>query len=239
MCSDNCIGGCTSTCTGSCIGTCTSGCSGLSLDENRTSEKINGEYVSADDYNGLVDEITNGKQTRGLGNDAPPKVDPGEEITQKDLIDLQESIDYTIRYAAKTRYDFIALANTGRPVTQVYNQVRQVAVDLDTQQRCITCSSACRQECSYNCYQLCGDGCSNACLGCTWGCTHSCGSDCTNSCYNQCSMSCSTSCSGNCGASACTAECKSANCTGNCYTTCANSCKNACSGSCSGSIANK
>lgn len=156
--------------------------------------KTNNDYVAANDYNELVDEISNAKNSRGLGTGTASKVSKGQEITQAHLTNLQDTTKNTIRYGSKTEYNFAAPSSSGPPLASLYNQVREVVVDLNTNQRCVACSSSCRETCSYNCYTPCGSGCSSVCTGCSEGCENACGSNCVNACQNSCSNACSTSC---------------------------------------------
>jgi hypothetical protein len=165
-------------------------------------DKNNNDYISAQDYNELCNEIGSAKSSRGLGSTKPSPVNPGDAITQSHITALQDSVNNTVRYGSQTRYSFNNQQTSGPPLALLYNQVRQVVVDLQTNQCCVTCANACRQGCSINCYANCGSGCSTGCSGCytsctgCGGCTGSCGTGCTGcgACSGGCGSGCTTGC---------------------------------------------
>jgi hypothetical protein len=181
---------------------------------------VSNDYISRDDFNALCNELATAKGNRGLENTKPEEVMAGQVVTKSHIASLQNFVRQTIRYREATSYPFENISNVERPLIKLYNEVKQVITDLDTNQRCVNCSNVCREICSVGCYSTCGSGCSDSCVGgCdNDNCTENCGHGCTNLCYLN----------------SCISGCKSGNCIGNCYSTCANSCSSACKGGCSG-----
>ena len=199
------------------------------------------------------------------GNDANGTVDidticpdivSGQEVSVKDLVKLRSLTKNLVLYTTgveddpdnpgekklktvngkfDSTYDFLNENVISKPLAALYNEVRQVVVDMKNGAPCVECSTSCKTGCGSTCYSSCfiqcgADNCKNACAG-----SSACSNSCTTSCHNE---TCASECEATCGNGACKQRCSAAcgkdacgvnACTITCGQTChTDSCMNTC-----------
>ena len=188
-----------------------------------------------------------------------PDVEAGQEVSVQDIVKLRKLTKNLVLYenAIKTnettgeqelkldasgkpnsKYDFLNENVVSKPLAALYNEVRQVAVDMKNGAPCVSCSTNCKTGCGQTCYTSChyqcaAANCKSACGG-TSGCTNSCSTNCHNeTCSQECEASCGfgackQQCSAACGRNACGVNACTITCGGTCIGTCMTGCKSAC-----------
>ena len=123
------------------------------------------DYISADQYNKLVTDIATVLDKRGYtANSRPANVTQGGTVEFSDIIALRNYVSNVINYKngsndsdANFPYD----GQTSVPMAKLYNEVRQVLVDMNGNAGCIHCTNSCRQGCAANCYTSRDVSCEN------------------------------------------------------------------------------
>ena len=188
-----------------------------------------------------------------------PDVVAGQEVSVKDLVKLRSLTKNLVLYTTgveddpdnpgekrlkivngkpDSTYDFLNESLISKPLAALYNEVRQVVVDMKNGAPCVECSTSCRTGCGQTCYNSCfiqcgSDNCKNACMG-----TSACSNSCLTTCHNE---TCASECEATCGNGACKQRCSAAcgkdacgvnACTITCGQTCSGTCVNDCTSSC-------
>ena len=188
-----------------------------------------------------------------------PDVEAGQEVSVQDIVKLRKLTKNLVLYenAIKTnettgeqelkldasgkpnsKYDFLNENVVSKPLAALYNEVRQVAVDMKNGAPCVSCSTNCKTGCGQTCYTGChfqcaAANCKSACGG-TSGCTNSCSTNCHNeTCSQECEATCGygackQQCSAACGRDACGVNACTITCGGTCIGTCMTGCKSSC-----------
>ena len=113
------------------------------------------DFVSVDQYNKLLTDAVNAASSRGITSKSTSgkTKTAGDIITVADMTTLRDFVAGVVGYANGTDYPFVA--STSTPIAKIYNEVRQVVVDMNNNAGCIMCSSSCKQGCSTNCKNKC------------------------------------------------------------------------------------
>ena len=221
------------------------------------------DYISVDAFNKLKTDIVNVAESRGMmvNNNGtikntltnanvtvPANKTAGEKVLLSDVTDLQKLAKDTVAYhkgstsynadnsVKSSSYTYKNPVTMGKPLALLYNEVRQVVVDMYSGAGCAnSCSTSCKSGCSQTCYNACTTGCTDG------NCVGSCGTTCTSSCSSSCSSSCGSNCTSSCTGSGCTMSCGnscSSSCGSNCSTTCITTCSGGCINSCNNTCGN-
>lgn len=161
------------------------------------------DYISADQYNKLVSDIVSVASARGITISATPSTKAsGDPVSLADILALQNLTNNTIRYyrasdgttanSDTTKYPFHSPATVVKPMALLFNEVRQVMVDMYSGAGCVQCSNACRVDCSVTCTTATSE--SSTSCGAT--CAQSCSATCVGSCFTTCSNGCGSGCIG-------------------------------------------
>lgn len=211
------------------------------------------EYVSADAYNKLKEDILVVGKARGMIDNnnvntttgkpilIPADKTAGDIVKLQDIVELQNVSRRTIAYEGKNEdYDYKDPKAMSKPLALLYNEIRQIVIDMYTGASCSNgCSTACKANCSQTCYNACttecaDSNCSGYCLNtCTLGCTSGCKNECESGCTN---INCKYEANDMCGADSCKSNCKDScnirSCASACDINCYKSCMSACGESC-------
>ena len=171
------------------------------------------DYISVDAFNKLKTDIVEVAKSRGMMVDnngtikntltnatvaIPANKTAGEKVLLSDVTDLQKLAKDTVAYHAgntsynsdnsvkSSSYTYKNPVTMVKPLALLYNEVRQVVVDMYSGAGCAnSCSTSCKSGCSQTCYNACTTGCTEG------NCTNSCGTSCTSSCSGGCTNTCS------------------------------------------------
>ena len=197
--------------------------------------KLKSDILTVSTARGMLKE-DNGVYTNTLTKSViniPNDKNAGDVVYIQDINDLQDIAKNTVAYndseqtsvsenkiddegntykdTLQSSYDYKDPNNISKPLALLYNEVRQVVVDIYAGAGCAnSCSTACKSACSQTCYEACTTGCNteNACYG-------SCGNNCNTTCYNNgCTQSCGNGCTDTCKMT-CTTNCSASGCAQN------------------------
>ena len=208
------------------------------------------DYVSADAYNKLKEDVLAVAKARGMITEdnintftnktvnSPTDKIAGEIVKISDIIELQNIARGTIGYEGLCKdYNFKNPSNLSKPLALLYNEVRQVVVDSYAGAGCAnSCSTACKSSCSTNCYTACTTECLND--SCESYCFSTCSSGCLNSgCKDDCITNCTTSnctyeSNDSCGVELCRNNCSDSCSINSCAQDCAIACFKTCYSDC-------